>query len=180
MVLAGCRCSTCGIQTQLKLCKKLKYIESSENKVCPCFSLFSFRMQYLTTFSAIADAMDLTPNILVKFHLPHETILEYTALVKEFYKKLLYTHTNSTSDTIVLQPLFQQVYLLLRVLLSAGGDTIITPRVSEYGKAVEEVFEDIIIENNLQQLLKQIVWIVRRIGKTFQITNMESLKIDSI
>lgn len=135
-------------------------------------------MQYLSNFSAIANSLDLVPNTLAKFHLPFTSMLKYTVLVKEFYKKLLQATTTTNMDLGAWHSYFQHIDLLFSVLLSAGGDTVISPRVAEYNRYIERIFEDPLTDVNLQTLLAQIVWIVRRIGKTFGITSMESLKID--
>lgn len=139
---------------------------------------FSFRMQFTTPFTAILSALDLPVTDLRRFKIPYTTIMEYTCTLKEAYKTLL--ELQDTKDTRLesTQKPFEQVELLLHLLLSAGGDTVIKPKLAIYSASVHDIFNDIVVEKNIKSLFQQIKWLVTRIGDVFVIDTMKSLKID--
>jgi hypothetical protein len=138
----------------------------------------SFKMQYTATFTAILSALDLPTTELVRFHIPHTTILEYVCVMKESYKTLLELQDTKDTGLEFTQKPFEQVELLLRLLLSAGGDTVITPKLGVFCKSVDDVFSDIVVEKNIKNLFQQIEWLITRIGAIFVIDTMKSLKIE--
>ncbi len=135
-------------------------------------------MEFLPAFSEIANALDVDVSTLQLFHLLEPSIQAYLSMIKELYKELLKAHTAPLTGLESLQPFFHHVDLLLTTLTCAGGDTVITPRIRQFSESVESTFHDMLTPVNIQTLLKQIAWIVTRLGKTFGIAPMESLKID--
>ncbi len=135
-------------------------------------------MQYTACFTTLLSAMDLSTRDLRRFQIPYTTILEYVCAIKETYKDLLALQITGDVRLEASQKAFEQVEVLLRLLLSAGGDTVITPKLSSFSESVHDTFSDIVVEKNIKKLFQQIEWLLTRIGAVFNIDAMKCLKIE--
>lgn len=135
-------------------------------------------MQYTFTFTAVLSALDFPTTDLTGFHIPSTTILEYECVLKEAYKDLLKVQMANDTRLEATQKTFEQVELMLRLLLSAGGDKVLIPALEEFTDAMHATFGNIVMEKNIQDLFGRIKTLIRLLGLMFGIEHLKVLKIE--
>lgn len=135
-------------------------------------------MQYTATFTALLSALDFPITDLTGFHIPYTTMLEYECVLKEAYKDLLKIQMTNDSRLEAIQKPFEQVELMLRLLLSAGGDKVLIPALEAFTDAVHATFGDIVMEKNIQGLFRRTESLIRLLGLMFGIEHLKVLKIE--
>ena len=138
----------------------------------------SFKMQFTVTFTTLLSALDFPITDLAGFHIPYTTMLEYTCVLKEAYKDLLKVQMAGDTRLEAIQKPFEQLELLLRLLLSAGGDTVLIPALEAFTDAVHATFGDIVMEKSVQSLFRRTESLIRLLGLMFGIERLKLLKIE--